>query len=356
MSEESDTADDRPEKNESKAAGGYARAEALAPEERGAIARNAALARWGAPKATHEGSLRIGDIEIESAVLEDGTRVLSRAGFIRAIGRKGKAKGGRKYDLESSIPVFLTAANLKPFVSKNLVSDSTPIAYRTLKGVRAMGYKADLLPQVCGVFINAKYKNALLQNQEHIAERCRILSQGFAVVGITALVDEATGYQEVRDRLALQAILDSFLRKEFAAWAKRFPDEFYQQIFRLRRWEWSGMKKGRRPQVVANYTNDLVYQRLAPGILRELETRNPPDEKGRRKVRHHQYLTEDVGHPALAQHLYGVIGLMRVADNWEAFKKMIDRAFPRRGDTLQLDLFQDRPSNSDASTAPQQPS
>jgi len=39
-----------------------------------------------------------------------------------------------------------------------------------------------------------------------------------------ALVDEATGYQEIRDRLALQAILDRFLRKELAAWAKRFPD------------------------------------------------------------------------------------------------------------------------------------
>jgi len=48
--------------------------------------------------------------------------------------------------------------------------------------------------------------------------------RGFARVGIIALVDEATGYQEVRNKLALQAILDAFLRKELAAWAKRFPD------------------------------------------------------------------------------------------------------------------------------------
>jgi hypothetical protein len=61
--------------------------------------------------------------------------------------------------------------------------------------------------------------------------------RGLAHVGIIALVDEATGYQDVRDRLALQAILDAYLRKELAAWAKRFPEEFYRQIFRLRDWQ-----------------------------------------------------------------------------------------------------------------------
>ena len=82
-------------------------------------------------------------------------------------------------------------------------------------------------------------------------------------------------------------------------------------------------------------------------ILDELERRNPKDEKGYRKARHHQFLTDDVGHPALAQHLYGVIGLMRVADEqgdvagvWDRFMRMVDKAYPRRGDTLQLSLFQ----------------
>lgn len=80
----------------------------------------------------------------------------------------------------------------------------------------------------------------------------------------------------------------------------------------------------------------MVYLRLAPGILRELEVRNPRDNKGNRKAKHHQWLTEDIGHQALAQHLYAVIGLMRLADSWESFKHMIDRAYPKRGDTLPL--------------------
>ena len=164
--------------------------------------------------------------------------------------------------------------------------------------------------------------------------------RGFARVGIIALVDEATGYQEVRDRQALAEILDKFLRKEFAAWAKRFPDEFYQEIFRLRHWEWRGMKVN-RPQIVAHYTKDLVYARLTPGILKELEIRNPLDEHGHRKAKHHQWLTDDIGHPRLAQHLYGVVGLMRAAEQWDEFMSMVDKAYPRRGDTLQLSLFKD---------------
>ena len=76
-----------------------------------------------------------------------------------------------------------------------------------------------------------------------------MLTRGLAHIGIIALVDEATGYQEVRDKLALQAILDAYLRKELAAWAKRFPDEFYREMFRLKGWQWQGMSVN-RPQIV----------------------------------------------------------------------------------------------------------
>jgi hypothetical protein len=262
-------------------------------------------------------------------------------GFLRAIGRKGKAKGGRKYDQESQTPVFLTAANLKPFITKDLLDNSTPINFRPIGGgLSQMGYRADLLPQVCNVFLDAKDAGALLPNQIHIAQRCKILSRGFAVVGITALIDEATGYQDVRDRQALQAILDKFLLKEFAAWAKRFPDEFYEHIFRMRGWKWQGRTKN-PPQIVANYTKDFVYERLAPGILKELQARNPLNERGHRRAKHHQWLTEDIGHPALAQHLHAVIVLMRASTSWDQFKSMLNASLPRRGDTLQLPIMRE---------------
>jgi hypothetical protein len=292
------------------------------------------------PKATHSGELKLGEnILIPCAVLDDGTRVLWQQGFLRAIGRTGRAASGVQIDGSFHLPIFLRAENLKAFVGLELAEASKPIVYRPLissRGGKSYGYKAELLPQVCNVFLEAHDMRALRPNQLHIYERCKILVRGLAVVGITALVDEATGYQEVRDRLALREILDKYLRKEFAAWAKRFPDEFYMEMFRLRGWQWKGMKVN-RPGVVGHYTKDLVYERLLPDLLIELERLNPKDKKtGQRKHRHHQFFTEDIGHPALAQHIYAVLGLMRASSTWEQFYRMMQRAFPKKDTTMLL--------------------
>jgi P63C domain-containing protein len=288
------------------------------------------------PKATHTGTLKIGDKEFACAVLEDGRRVLTQEGFLKAIGRAGKAKGGQGAMVDK-MPAFLAAKNLEPFISKELTESTKPIVFRGVTGVRGFGYLAELLPTVCQVYLDARDANALSERQKPIATACDFLIRGLAHIGIIALVDEATGYQEIRDRQALQAILEAYLRKELAAWAKRFPEEFYQQIFRLRGWQWKGMKVN-RPQVVAHWTNDLVYERLAPGILEELERRNPVDEKGQRAVKHHQWLTEDVGHPALAQHLHAVIGFMRASSTWDSFYRLMQRAFPKKGHTIEMPL------------------
>jgi hypothetical protein len=309
--------------------------------ERSEIARKAAAARWKntVPRATHEGPLKLGDIVIPSAVLEDGTRVLSRIGFIRAIGRLGKAKGGRKYDEESKIPVFLTAKNLKPFITNELIENSAPIPFRPLAGgTVALGYRADLLPDVCQVFMDAKEAGELQANQLRIAERCRALNKAFSKLGITALVDEATGFQEVRDRQALQAILEKYIGKELAAWEKRFPDDFYRQMYRLRQWEW---KQGstRRTHAVAQYTKDLVYLRIAPDLLKKLEEKNPTDERGRRPVQHHRWLSVDVGQPALAQHFVALLALMKAAQTWDEFKALVNRALPPVTKVEDLPLF-----------------
>jgi hypothetical protein len=46
-------------------------------------------------------------------------------------------------------------------------------------------------------------------------------------VGIIALVDEATGYQKVREKQALQLKLQAFIAEDMQEWAKLFPDEFW---------------------------------------------------------------------------------------------------------------------------------
>lgn len=325
------------DRDESKAIGGYARAAALSSEEKTAIAKKGAEARWNSdlPKATHEGVMRIGGIEIACTVLEDGRRLITQSGFMRALGRARQAKGREHYDGDVNLPAFLTAKNLKPFISKELEVTSSQVEFKPLKGARAFGYPAELLPNVCGVFLDAG--DVLTTMQKHIAARAQILIRGLAHVGVTALVDEATGYQEVRDRYALQAILDQYLKKELAAWAKRFPDAFYREMFRLKGWPTNPLQV-RRPSVVGHYTNNIVYERLAPGILEELEKRNPKDDKGNRKGKHHQLLTDEVGHPALAQHLYAVIGAMRAHTNWNDFLRFLNRAYPKKDSNLELAL------------------
>jgi hypothetical protein len=322
-----------------RAKGGVARAAVLSKEERQEIARKGADARWNKPYATHEGIINIGDIEIACAVLNTGQRVITQSGFMVALGRARQAKGRGHYKGDVNLPAFLTAQNLKPFIPSDLEVTSSQIEFRTLGGGRAFGYADALLPEVCDVFVKAARARVLLQNQQHIADHAHIIMKGLARLGIAGLIDEATGYQEVRDKRALQALLDTYLRKELAAWAKRFPDEFYEHIFRLRGWQWKGRSRN-PPQAVAGYTKDIVYARLAPQILEEIERKNPI-EGGRRKAKHHQWLTEDVGHPALAQHLHAVITLMRVSEKWDQFKLMLDRAHPKRGDTLQLPLMAD---------------
>ena len=293
------------------------------------------------PRATHRGILNLGDIKIPCAVLDDGKRVITEHGMTMALlgSRSGASKRLKKAHQESGapLPIFLAPGNLKPFISNELTSGPlTALEY--VDGDRTVGgFDATALPAACDVWLRAREAGALQTQQLDKAQKAEMLMRGLAHIGIIALVDEATGYQEVRDRLALQAILDAYLRKELAAWAKRFPEEFYRHIFRLRDWQWKGMKVN-RPQIVAKYTNDLVYERLAPGILEELQRRNPKDEKGQRQAKHHQWLTEDIGHPALAQHLHAVIGFMRASARWDQFYRLLQRAFPKKGQNLELPL------------------
>jgi hypothetical protein len=125
---------------------------------------------------------------------------------MEAIGRKGKVKGGEKFERHSEgkfrVPVFLAAENLKPFVTMELIQNSAPVHYHTRFGPN-WGLRGEVLPGVCQVYLDAQHQGVLQANQQHIAEQCRILSRGFATVGLFALIDEATGAQDFRAANAL---------------------------------------------------------------------------------------------------------------------------------------------------------
>ena len=286
---------------------------------------------------TPDKPLVINGIEISCYVLEDETRVLSQGGFLQALARSRTPKAGTGgLSAVDELPFFLRAEQLKPFISKELRMSTTPILFCRNSRQKIVGYNALLLPQVCEVYLQARDGGALLDSQQHIADRAAILIRGLAAVGIIALVDEATGYQRLREERALATILEKFIAEELQPWTKTFPYEFYNQIFRLK--GWLGPDGVKRPSVMGHYTNNLVYARLAPGILEELRRVNPIQPTGARRSRHHQWFTPDLGHPKLKEHLAAVTALMRAAPNWNRFVSSLNRAFPKIGVTREMAL------------------
>jgi hypothetical protein len=286
-------------------------------------------------RSTHTGILKIGDLELECHVLEDSRRIFSTGDLLKVFNLQIDQKSQPRI-----LASFLHKIKVNSLGNNDLTSPLTiPIKFTRSGrgGIPTNGYLAELLPAMCDAVLKMQTDRWLPENMRDAAKRSRMLMTSFAKVGLIALIDEATGYQEVRDKDALQKILDKYLRKEWAEWAKRFPDEFYKELFRLKGWEWRGMKVN-RPSVVGTYTKDIVYKRLAPGILEELESRNPLLESGQRKVRHHQWLTDDVGHPALTQHIYGVTVLMKSCIDWSQFNRALTRVYPMIGEQKWLEL------------------
>jgi hypothetical protein len=291
------------------------------------------------PKAIADGFLEIGATSLPCAVLDDlhNTRVLTQEGFLKSIGRAGKAKGGEGSTVDG-MPPFLRAKNLIPFITSDLIRSTEPIIYETRRGNKAFGYRATLLPSVCWVYHDAQLAGKLLPTQEHIAEACTALLRGLTDKAINDLIDEATGFKDLNRRRVLETILREYVTPEALPWVLTFDDELYMHIFRLNGWEYTESSIKKRPGVVGKWTNDF-YERLAPGVLGEIQRSVPRDDKGRPKVRFHQMLTDHVGHPKLREFLEGIKALMRISDSWSTFQEHLKRAYPHFDENLQLSFL-----------------
>lgn len=324
--------------------GGKARAEKLSPEERKAIAVAAAESRWGKslPVADYPGVLKIGDMEFPCAVLSDGnTRVLTQSDFMRGMGMYYSgwvAKNRSAEDRAADVPHFLSFKSLKPYVDKHLGDlQSIIVKYRTSSGAVAHGIRAEIIPKICDVWIDAEEAGTLGARQKLIAAKAKIIMRALAHVGIAALVDEATGFQAVRAKDALAQILEAFVQKELRKWVRTFPAEYYKELCRLRGVPYPPPNM-KLPQYFGILTNNIVYDRLAPGVKDELKRVTPRSASGRHKDKLFQRLTDDVGNPRLREHLASVVALMTISPDYEMFEKFLDKVAPRWDDTLPLPL------------------
>ncbi len=322
-----------------KARGGKARAENLSPEERSEIAKMGGEARWKL-KATHQGILKINGKELPCAVLNTEQRILTATAVYKAFERPRRGPR-REYDERIKLPSFMDALNLERYINHDVIERIKVVEYTDLSGRQAAGYDARIIPLVCDLYLRGREDGVLTSGQENIAAIAEILVRSLAQVGIIALVDEATGFQAERPQDALQVFLEKLIRKELAVWVQRFPEEFFENIYRLKGWHWPGMSKNRF-SIVGTYIKNIVYERLAPGVIEQLEKKNPRDEKGNRKAKHHQWLTDDVGHPMLASHMQTILTLQRLSiaqgHGWKRFLQTVDLVVPKVGNQLRLPI------------------
>lgn len=280
-------------------------------------------------KAEYAGILELGDVELSCFVTQDGERFISGRSMTGAIGMKGRGQGMARISANST---------LKPFMNNALVmaiESPVEIVGKTPKPVH--GYRAEILADICDAILEARKSGAIsTEHEERYADFAENLVRGFARVGIAALVDEATGYQEVREKHALQKILDKFLNEEARVWSKTFPDEFWEKLVKIKGYD--SYYAIKRPAFVGHWVNDIVYSRLAPGIKDKLRELNPRQSSGERKRRHHQHLTDDHGLPELKDHLKKVMVLMDAASSKKEFDRLLDKSLPKYGSTLDLPL------------------
>lgn len=322
---------------EGRAKGGKARASKMTAEQRKASAMKAVEAKKHKaklPKVTHEGELKILDVVIPCYVLDTGERVLSQRGISSAFtgshgGSAGKSSGAQK------LPRFLAKASIKPFINKDLMARiDALIEFQPKSGRSAFGYEASLLPEICEVILDSGRANGETDSASYIV--AETLIRGFARVGITALIDEATGYQKDRARDALAQILEAYVTKELQPWVRTFDPDYYEHMFRLRGLPYPPEKISYRPVYFGHLTNDVVYSRLAPGVLAALKEEAKKENKKGSKL--FQHLTAGFGRQELLKHLGMVVGLMKLSKDWPDFMQKLNTVASRYNESLSLDL------------------
>lgn len=319
-----------------KAIGGHAKNAKMSAEERKALSEKMVAAkreRASLPRSAYPGQLEIGDMTIPCCVLADGRRLISEAGITAILG----VSGGKTYRLRNKatkdgqgpMPLFLASKALEPFIEEAFGGMEFSVT-EYLDGTKVTrGYDARILPKVCEVWLRANEEKVLQPSQIIKAKKAEILMRGLAYVGIIALVDEATGYQYDRPRKELEEQLKKFLSESLRKWVRTFPADYFKHLCRLRGVELrSDMKL---PQYFGHLTNNLVYRRIAPGLLTRLKERK--NERGSQGNKLNQWLSLDVGVPELLVHLGTVIAVMKQHTDYAQFERALDSIAPAYPET-----------------------
>jgi hypothetical protein len=267
-------------------------------------------------------------VEFSCYVLDNGKRVMAQREIVRLF--TGHIKG--------NLSRYLEAQYLQPYLPDRSIMDQA-IHFR-IPGVPnvASGYEATLLLDICDAYLRAR-EHGVLEGpaQLNFAKQAEIITRACAKVGIIALIDEATGYQQFRKKQELQLKLQAFIAEDMQEWARMFQDEFWFELARLEGVHYSARS---RPLRWGKYVMAFVYDAIDSDVGKELRKKNPDPHF---KQNHHQWL-KDFGRQKVHDQIERVVTIMKLCDNMDDFRAKFARVFKKTAVTEQMnfDWGQDR--------------
>ena len=313
-----------------RAKGGYARKEALSPEERRRIAEKAAAARWGEKPllATHKGNFREEfGIDVDCYVLSDEqkTAVISQRGMGEALGLGSSG---------SRLPRFVSGKAISQYVGPELRGKlQKPVIFQAQVGgpealTRVHGYDATILIDLCKAIAQADADKKLLPHQTNIGKQAHIILGASAKAGIKGLVYALAGYDPTRHEV-IEAF-KFYVREEAREYEKEFPDQLYEEWYRL--YQLPKPEKN-KPWKFKHLTVDHVWYPLArsSGKVYQLTQARRAQNKADRWKRLHQFLSE-IGVKVLRTHLGQVLGIARVSRTKDEYEGHINQVFGEQPD------------------------
>ncbi len=284
----------------------------------------------------YEGTLNLGENKLPCYVLEDGTRVLSGRKMQEILKVVDGNISGTK------LPQFLSNSILKPFIFNNKdAAHFDPII--CFKGKqRINGYEATVLTDICEAILRARRSGVkMTERQQIVANQCEILLSSFAKIGIIALIDEATGYQNEREHFELQKILSAYISEEILKWQLTFTDDFYREVYRL--WGLPFIPKyiKNKPSFIGKLTTKYIYDLLPDGVVDKIKEKTGKTDKGNWKYKWHQSLTPEIGREHLKKQIIEVTTLMSISKSKSEFNELFERKYNAKPIQLELEFNED---------------
>jgi hypothetical protein len=317
--------------------GGHARAMSLSQSNRMAIAKKAAMARWGS-KATHKGSFKEEfGIDVDCYVLDDPskTAVISQRGMGTALGLG--VSGSR-------LPMFVNSKRMAAHVGQELREKlENPLIFQAPSAggnspppSKVNGYDVTILIDICKAVVAAEAAGQTVNPA--VVKQAHVILTASAKAGIKDLVYALAGYSPSTEDVV--SAFKLYVQEEAKKYEPEFPNELYMQWHRL--YDIPVPVRG-KPWHFKYLTVNHIYHPLAQSsgkiyiLLKALKAKDGNNQRSKL----FQFLNE-IGARALRIHLGRVLEMAESSGDSFTYEKRIVERF---GGQQELALIIPAPSN-----------